>query len=433
MQIRWAAASLAALVALVSVVGTQVSAGGGEESARGAAGSGSRYLFIWAGDAERKGSDFLAVLDARRDSPGYGHIVATVAVGASGTMPHHTEYEFPESGELLANGWVTGRTFVLDLREPEKPRLAGSFGGVGGYTYPHSFARLPNGHILATFQSMGAAYAPPGGLVEMDETGNAVRSASAVSGSLERDLTWPYSLAVIPEKDRAVVSLTPMGMPKWAKTPEGSWPPEKTDAVFNDEVQVWRLSDLTPLATLHLPDSGSGRHREQPSEPRVLADGSVYVNTFRCGLYRITGVEASAPKAEFVYAFPGGDDDSTCGVPVVMGRYWVQTVAALPGLIALDTSDPAHPVEVSRLKLAPEFHMPHWLAGDRRGSRLVLTGGEQSWVLVVKLDAETGELRVDENFRDEKTGALGVHFTGKEWPHGGGGGAVVHGALFGPR
>ncbi len=50
------------------------------------------HLFVWAGDADQKDSDFLAVIDARRSEPTYGQVVATLPVGASATMPHHTEY-----------------------------------------------------------------------------------------------------------------------------------------------------------------------------------------------------------------------------------------------------------------------------------------------------------------------------------------------------
>src|SRR5687767_9939765 len=36
------------------------------------------YLFLWAGDAEEKASDFLAVIDASPTSARYGAIVASV-------------------------------------------------------------------------------------------------------------------------------------------------------------------------------------------------------------------------------------------------------------------------------------------------------------------------------------------------------------------
>ena len=69
---------------------------------------GSSYLFVWAGDAARHSTDFLAVIDANSSSPSYGRIVRTVPVDATGIMPHHTEYEFPQGNMLMANGWVAG-------------------------------------------------------------------------------------------------------------------------------------------------------------------------------------------------------------------------------------------------------------------------------------------------------------------------------------
>jgi hypothetical protein len=120
-----------------------------------------------------------------------------------------------------------------------------------------------------------------------------------------------------------------------------------------------------------------------------------------------------------------------CAVPVVYGHYWIQTVPALPGLIVLDVSDPAKPVEVSRLMLDQRYPMPHWLAADRRSGRLVVTGDGGSWVLIVELDEETGELTVDEAFRDKGASHAGIDFARPQWPHGETGAAIVHGALFG--
>ena len=115
-----------------------------------------------------------------------------------------------------------------------------------------------------------------------------------------------------------------------------------------------------------------------------------------------------APRAAFVHSFPGGTPmGMECAVPVVYKHYWIQTVPALPGLIALDVSDPAKPVEVSRLMLDERYPMPHWLAADRRSGRLVVTGDGGSWVLIVEFDEETGALTVDDAFRDE--GALSTN------------------------
>ena len=80
--------------------------------------TGASHLFVWAGDADEEDSDFLAVIDTRRSAPTYGQVVATLPVGARATMPHHTEYEDPSNDILFANGWVAGRTFMIDLRDP---------------------------------------------------------------------------------------------------------------------------------------------------------------------------------------------------------------------------------------------------------------------------------------------------------------------------
>ena len=69
--------------------------------------------------------------------------------------------------------------------------------------------------------------------------------------------------------------------------------------------------------------------------------------------------------------------------------------------------------------------MPHWIAADRTSDRMVVTGNEMSWALVVKLDPATGAMTLDATLPD------GVNFDRASWPHGETGPAVVHGALFG--
>ncbi len=112
-------------------------------------------------------------------------------------------------------------------------------------------------------------------------------------------------------------------------------------------------------------------------------------------------------------------------MPVVVGNYWVQTVGEINGLIAPDVSDPNKPVEASRLVFDAKNHMPHWPSADRKSDRLVVTGNDTSWALVVKIDPATGAMKVDESLPD------GGYFDRTNWPHGETGPAVVHGALFG--
>ena len=394
---------------------------------------GSPYLFVWAGDEARKSSDFLTVIDARPSSPSYGRIVRTLPVGITGSMPHHSEYEFPRGNLLFANGWVAGHTFIFDLSQPLQPRIAAQFQDRAGYSFPHSFVRLSNGNVLATFQSHDGALAADGGLVELRNDGSVVRSASALDPAVNKDLIWPYSMAVVPQIDRVVSSSSPMGWPDWGAPPPGSWTVKKMNDRVTSQVQVWQLSGLHLLKTVSLPPD-AGKHHQMPAEPRLLPDGSIYVSTFSCGLYRMKDVTSPQPSAELVFTFPGGDSPHTmCSVPVVVGHYWIQTVAALPGLIALDVSHPEKPVEVSRLVFDSHFPMPHWLAADRKSDRLVVTGDMESWVLVAHFDPEKGTLSLDQSFREPGATLPGLSFDRQQWPHGKAGRALVHGALFGPQ
>lgn len=380
----------------------------------------SRRLYVWAGDLDRAQPDFLAVLDVAPREPRYGRVLATVPVDARGTMPHHTEHGIHPSGRFFANGFMAGTTFVFDLGDPDAPRLATSFGELEGYTHPHSYERLPSGRVLATFQGRGPRNVDPGGLVEVDEDGHAVRSASAADPAYPRAILRPYSLAIVPALDRLVTTSYDMG----------------EDMGFRGgrrgrtrHVQVWRLSDLALLRTIELPPGPRGYEGEQPGEPRVLEDGqTVLVSTFACGLYRIVGLGGEDPTAEFVHRFEGGG----CAVPVVVGSFWFQSVPSAHAVVSLDVSNPSRPHEVSRVTLGAR-NFPHWLALDANGRRIVVAdrGDGERRLFILTIDPATGELALDETFREEGSDRPGFSFDRREWPHGATGPAKPHGSVFG--
>src|SRR5882672_6244496 len=148
----------------------------------------SDYLYVWAGTIDSSAPDFLAVIDVRdRGGDRYGSLVTTIPVPGRGNGPHHTEHEMPADGQLFANGFRSGQSFIFDLSNPAAPRLARQFGEVGALMHPHSFWRLPGGNVLATFQmqhdSLGMA---PGGLVEMTPAGQVIRSSSSDPPGVDR-------------------------------------------------------------------------------------------------------------------------------------------------------------------------------------------------------------------------------------------------------
>jgi hypothetical protein len=401
----------------------------------------SSYLFMWAGDAAHTASDFLAVIDANPTSAGYGTIVASIPTGEAGTHPHHTEHEMPANGHLLANGFHAGRSWLFDLSQPLHPHILTSFGALAGYSHPHTFIRLANGNVLTTFQyrampgavphagdhglatgaAQGAVGTAPlaerstGGLVEMDERGNPIRSGSASDARIEDKRIYPYSVLPLPALDLAVSTTTDMD--------------EKNVKATSEWVQFWRLSDLKLLRSLRLQPGPRGDENQLTGEPRLLADGkSIYIHTFKCGLYLLRGVEGPEPTMTFVRGFQGKD----CGVPVLTGHYWLQTVPEAHAVIALDISDPEHPREVSKLTVG-EDEQPHWMSIDPTGRRVVLNssgGGTGNRLFVMNFDPGTGQLSLDERFRDKDSSRSGITLTKRTWPHGFSGTAVPHGTVF---
>lgn len=95
----------------------------------------SDRLVVWAGSATGSpGSaptNAVVVIDTNRSSPTYGRMIASVETDRPSTRAHHTEYVMPPSGVLFANDHDAGRSYRIDLRDPDKPELLGAFEGMG--------------------------------------------------------------------------------------------------------------------------------------------------------------------------------------------------------------------------------------------------------------------------------------------------------------
>lgn len=381
------------------------------------------YLFAWGGDLDKKGSDFLAVIDADPVSATYGKVLRTVTTGTTDSVPHHTEVEMSRGGYLMANGFEGGRTWIFDLRKPLRPRVAATFDSFAGYLHPHSFYRLSNGNVLATFQYHGG-HGPKsagGGLVEITDRGRMVRSGSSADPAATDELIRPYSIELLADVDRIVSTNTAM---------------HEADGKSRT-IQLWQASKLKVLRTLTLPAGPQDREQYFPGEPRLLEDGkSVLIHTFSCGLYLLRDVASERPSLEFVHGFDG----KWCGVPLRVGRYWIQTVEDGHNLTVLDISDPRHPREVNRLVLDND-QTPHWVSLDPSGTRIVVNSGEVTpkdagpgvpdrRLYIVDFDPETGALRLDERFRDPGSSRPGLSVSRRKWPHGFAGNTYVHGTVF---
>jgi hypothetical protein len=394
------------------------------------AASPGHYLFAWAGDPAGKGEDFIAVINADPASANYGWLVASAASGIRTRQIHHTEYWMPESGLLFANDHMAGRTVVMDVRDPLHPRVHASFGDIGGFSHPHSFLRLPNGHVLASFQvegqmdhgmgdmagvplpmpitDVGASKGVHGGIVEIDEEGHLVRAASTADPARPDDLLMAYSLLPMPDIDRVLVTNSSM----------------RDEDSTGHTYQVFRLSDLKRLSTNNF-DAGPGHYGEiNPEEARRGPDGSVYVQTTGCGIERITGIADDHPRSKLVYQFPG----SFCGVPSIVSRFLIQTVRVTHAVVVLDLAQPDRPVEISRVVLDGVI-WPHWTGYDAKTHRLAVTGYGENRLFMLNFDPATGAIAVDKAFHDQ-SGRPGFDFSDRSWPHGWSGSAQAHGVVF---
>ena len=382
------------------------------------------YLAAWTGDADREDSDFLAVVNVDASSPDYGKIVATVPVGERATNPHHSEHSFTPGHPLFVSGFAGNRMFRFDLSDPLRPSLLGTVEEPTQLTFSHSLERLPNGNVLVTMQAATNDLEGSGGLAEYRDDGSVAQSALAETDDVD-GLVRPYSMAVVPGRDRIVTASNAMGVPAWHPSQEAV-----RSVPLRSHVQLWRLSDLTLLKTLALPATEGTNAHQRPNEPRVLGDGeTVFVSTAFCRLWRMGGLDSDSFEAELVYDF----ESAGCAVPLSIGDYWVQTVGLDRRVVVLDVSDPGRPTEVSHVQF-DEDQFPHWLAFDERTSRIVMvnaplpTASRQMWML--DFDIETGALTLDEQFRGPGSDQPGVDFNREAWPHGNTGEAIPHGSVF---
>ena len=377
----------------------------------------SRFLYVWAGTGHdsTSGLDMMTVLDADPSSGTYGTVLAALTVDSSGLMPHHTEFALPPQGPLFANDYNGDKSFLVDFSTPRSPRFAGALASVPGGRRLHSFARLANGHVLATVQfGDGSVPGDPGGLAEFDGQGKLVRSGWSRDSAFPGARIRTYALAVVESADRVVTTSSPMDT-------------EKTAHV----VQVWRLSDLTLLKTLPVPEISGDSAHVYPFEVRALDDGTVMLNSYYCGFFRIVGL-AGNPTIDRVMALPLPQNFG-CSVPVVAGRFMVMPIAYAHRFATIDISDPAHPKEVASFPTDSTF-FPHWAAADPGSDRLVFTdqGDGLPMVKLAHFDRSTGLLSWDTAFKDPGATSPGVSYHRASWPNGVKGMAMPHGALFVP-
>lgn len=393
----------------------------------------SPHLLLLAADRDGAEEDFFAVVDVRPSSDTAGKVIATTPFGHRDSMPHHMEYELPPAGTLLfANAHHPEATMLVDVGDASAIRVASSFSPPAPLRFPHDYARLPSGNVLVGFlRSAGASPEAGdddgghGGIAEYTAQGALLRSASAAVAGYAAPVRV-YAILPMLDIDRIVTTSARMM--------------EKHSA---NVIQVWRYSDLALLETIDVP---AGRKpdgspldwaSEMPFGPRRMHDGSVLLNSYMCGFYRLTDVASDAPAIAHVYDIQGQPTKPHsrvgCSVPVVIGNHWIMPVAWSQMVVVLDVADPAAPREISRLSLPDDFNA-HWAAKDPGSDRIVVGAemGKEKGMYVLTYDARSGTLSIDSSI-SARSGRPGyIDLDHQAWPHGDSGPAWAHSALFLP-
>ena len=306
---------LAAVILLAGCGPTSEAPSGDTESE-----SHSPFLYVWAGAGDDSGSDFLAVIDADPESAGYGQVVASVPVGVKGGA-HHSEHVAPANDSLFVNSFTAGQSFVIDLSDPLSPLVVSSFGGIGEYTYPHTFERLPNGNVLSTFQTKGEGNEVAGGLLELDPAGRFVRAVD-VADPADPEIR-AYSVTPIPRLNRAVSTTSDMHS-------------EATGTSF----QVWRLDDLSLIRTVLLEPGERGYEHRDPAEVRLLSDSVTAMmtsgeqRTIANLLGRVSVGEPKTRQLDRLDYHLGAGSSQVEQTATVLTSLWPLVVAGIPRRIA---------------------------------------------------------------------------------------------------
>jgi selenium binding protein SBP56 len=410
--------------------------------------TGEPYLLVWAGDADRQNADFLAVLDADPTSPSYGKVLKTYPVRSRGNEPQALNAVPRADRRVFASGLLTSRTFVFDVRQPLGARLVhvDEPSPTRRFWVPHEYVTLANGHVLVTCPDP-ARYrgdprellGSPGGLVELDADGGFVRELPAADPAARHLIIAPYAIAAAPSIARLVTTNAGHGYAATARV-------ERMPGI---SVQVWKLDDLTLLRTVILDAGPRGEENLGPIAARFLhRKPFLFVSTDQGGgLYASDSVNTPSPAFQLVFDFGAGALGGEIAI-TPDDRFLVEALAGTSRVVSLDLADPWHPKLVSTVRLdrdpldASKARRggPHALAMSADGTRIAvadytvdvpgLTQDGDHRVYVLRLDPNSGRLRIDGAFQDERTGEVGVTFERASWPHGETGPARPAGLLF---
>ncbi len=379
------------------------------------------WLVVWAEDADRRHSDFLAVLDPD------GTVVRTIPVKSAGNAPQALNNEMRRDRLVFATGASTNRTFVFDLRDPRKGVLVGvDDGGTDRpLAGPRGIATVPGGRaIVACADATGFRGEPqevlqsPGGLRVLGEDGQFVQDVQARDKAARGFIVAPAGVAVHPGIRRLVTTSEGHG---FTPTARGELVPGMT-------VQMWSLAGPTFEQNLVLPAGKRGEENLAPRTPAFLRrKPALVVNAHQGGgIFVSDTMDLPYPLFKLVKDYGSTARPDGAGV-TPDDRFYVTALAGAGRVVSMALDDLRKVREVSSLSYGRSSDdAPLALSLD--GRRIAVSDGRRVWR--ISLDPSTGRLRGDGSFRDEQGGEAGVDFERGSWPHGQTGPARARALLF---
>jgi selenium-binding protein 1 len=209
----------------------------------------AKILYIWAGDAARSASDFLAVVNFDQDSRDYGKVIRTVPLpcpGNIGNEPHHMHLS--ADGNVLVCGGllslVRGQNgiFFFDVLDAEDPKFISSTSAPLS-SITDDFYPLPEGGFLTT-QMGSETGGAPGRIAEFDANLQLVKEWPE---NPPQDGFNPHGISVRPELNLMVTSdfvnpVTTLNL-------------YHGDVELRGSVRVWDLAARSILRTVQIPSA----------------------------------------------------------------------------------------------------------------------------------------------------------------------------------
>jgi hypothetical protein len=380
-----------------------------------------RWLVVWAEDADRRDSDFLAVLDDD------GKLIRTIPVKSTGNGPQGLSSEMRRDRLVFATGARTNRTFVFDLRDPRRGTLVSvdDPGASRPLSGPRGVATVPGGRaIVACADATGFRGTPqeilqsPGGLRVLDQDGRFVQDIPARDRAARGFIVAPAGVAVHPGIRRLVTTSEGHG---FTPTARGELVPGMT-------VQMWSIAGPTFEKNLILPAGARGEENLAPRTPAFLhRKPALVVNAYEGGgIFVSETMDLADPLFVLVKDYgAGAHPDGAAVTPD--DRFYVTALAGSGRIVSLSIGDLHRVREVSSLPVGGAGRDAP-LAMSLDGRRIAVADGER--VRRLALDPGSGQLRPDGSFRDERSGEPGIDFGRSAWPHGQTGPAVPRALLF---